>query len=258
MNEIKNQQQNNLAALNLGELPEYRIVLTDLELSVDKIKMSPKILKKHEARFLNRNRAIYPFCKTVIKTKQIPAGEHYAKFDNVFTNELPNSAIAVMVNSSAFGGSIRENPYLFDHFHTNYFSFKVNSEVIPPGGIHPVFKGRLRRITEDDAEEKLNAIEQDKSQIRKLYRRLFDHTGIGTGNVANNITPTQFQNGCTIFAHDFTPDRCLGFHDHETSSGTMDVEVKFDKPLEKGITIIVLGSFDDQLMLDADRNVVYE
>ena len=45
------------------------------------------------------------------------------------------------------------------------------------------------------------------SRFMELYRKFFDHTGVGVNTTTNNITPKLFHNGCTLWCHDFTPDR---------------------------------------------------
>ena len=115
-------------------IPDYRIIFNELLLHIDKIEMSPGTLQKHEAMFNAGKLAVYPFCKTVIKTKQAVKGDHYAKFENVFMNRLPQSVVVALVKSSAYQGDITENPWNFQHFFVNYLAFKKNSEVLPPNG----------------------------------------------------------------------------------------------------------------------------
>ena len=222
--------------------------------------MSPEFVKATNEDFAKGRRAIYPFCRSIIKTKQIPKGAHVAQFDNVFTNVLPTNIMAVMVKSSAYGGSIQENPFLFNHYNVNHINFKVNGEITPPGGLDCVFKGKVKPGAAPDDATKVakNSQDQEKSLYRNMYRRLFDHTGINTENTTNGITPELFLNGCTIFPHDYSPDRCLGQHEHKPTTGKFDVQFNFDEPLPEGITILVLGSYDEELVMDGSRNVVYD
>jgi len=218
--------------------PAYKIVIKDLLLSVDKIEMAPGTLAKHNKIFSEGGLAIYPFSRSVIKTKQIPKGESYAKIDNLFMNELPTSIIIAMVKSTAYNGNLYENPFFFEHFDVNYIALKINSEVVPAGGLTPDFR-------------------EPNPLFMREYRRLFDHTGVGTGNITNNITPALFKSGLSLFPFDLTPDRCVGYHNHKKITGNIDLELKFEKALPVGVTCLAFGSLDDLIELDATRNVVF-
>ena len=91
----------------------------------------------------------------------------------------------------------------------------------------------------------------------RAYRRLFDHTGVGTGNITNAITPELFKTNMCLFPVDFTPDRCLGYHTHLKENGTLGLELKFSQPLAKNITVLIFATFDDYIQLDRDRQVVF-
>lgn len=222
-------------------IPDYRIKFIDLLLRIDKLEIASGTLAFHAKLFAQGKLARFPFSRTILKTRSVPAGESYVKIDNLFIIELPNNCIVTMVKSTSYNGSITENPFYFRHFYLNYFAFKVNSEVIPPGGLNPDFE----------------ATPYKNPTIMREYRRLFDHTGIGFGNLSNDITPEYFRKGMTFFPHDFTPDRCLGYHNHLKKTGNIDLELRFAKPLTDGITVLALGSFDDFIEIDATRNVVF-
>ena len=227
--------------VSLGEIPDYRIKIIDLVLRLDKIQMDKTFQQSQNAKFNRGQLGHLPFCRTVIKTKSIPKGESYAKIDNLFINELPNSCIIAMIDSVAYNGDIRYNPYNLQHFMLNYLAFRVNGEIVPAGGLRPDFEENAKK----------NPI------ILREYRRLFDHIGVGMGNITNNITPELFKGGVTLFPHDFTPDRCTGYHNHKKVTGNIDLELRFAKPLEQGITVLAMGSFDDFIELDNTRNVVF-
>ena len=224
--------------LSTGTLPTYKIIFTDLVLTIDKVQMDSETLAKHEKSFNSGALATYPFSKTVIKTKQISKDLQYAKIENIFMNELPNSCVVALVDSAAFNADIHKNPFNFQHFNLTNIQFDYNSEIIPPLGLPVNF-------------------ESGKEQIARAYRRLFDHTGVGTGNITNAITPELFKKGMTLFPFDFTPDRCLGYQTHMKENGTLGLELRFSKPLANNITVLVFATFDDYIELDRDRHVIF-
>ena len=221
-----------------GTHPTYKIIFTDLILTIDKVLLDSETLAKHEKSFNSGSLATYPFSKTVIKTKQIGKDLSYAKIENLFMNELPNSCVVAMVDSDAFNGGLENDPFKFEHFNLSHIQFDYNSEIIPPLGIDVNFK-------------------TGKEQMMRAYRRLFDHTGVGTGNITNAITPELFKTNMCLFPVDFTPDRCLGYHTHLKENGTLGLELKFSQPLAKNITVLVFATFDDYIQLDRDRQVVF-
>ena len=88
------------------------------------------------------------------------------------------------------------------------------------------------------------------------YRRFFDNTGVRTNNIGNNITPEMFANGSCMYAFDFSPDQCNGFHDHIDMAGKVEIEVNFDAPTTEAISMVILSQYDDRLVLDGARNVI--
>ena len=59
-----------------------------------------------------------------------------------------------------------------------------------------------------------------------------------------------------MYAFDFSPDKCNGFHDHVDLSGNLDFVVKFKSAPDKVLSMIILTHYDDQIRLDEARNVV--
>jgi hypothetical protein len=65
-----------------------------------------------------------------------------------------------------------------------------------------------------------------------------------------------FKGGSAIYAFDFNPDNCNGFHDHIDLAGNIDFEVIFKTPLTAPVSMVIMSQYDNQLTLDGQRNVL--
>jgi hypothetical protein len=60
-----------------------------------------------------------------------------------------------------------------------------------------------------------------------------------------------YVNGASLFAWDFSPDKCNGFHWHKRDDGGhIDIELRFKEGLAKNITIMLFAVFDALVAID--------
>ena len=217
-----------------SEAAQYKVLLHDLKLHVNRIKMTDALVLDHERRFKSGQLASFPYIRTDVIYKSIPQGTSIYRTQNMYRNVIPNSCIIFFVQQAALAGASNLDPLNFEHFNIRKLACLRNSQEIPPNGYSQDYEN-------DDYVE--------------TYRRVMDEIGIRTNNIGNDITYEMFKNGFNFYAFDFSPDKCNGFHDHLTMGGAIDFSVVFGGATKKDIAMVILSHYDDKLELDAARNV---
>ena len=129
-------------------------------------------------------------CKTFI----ISAGNLSLRKDNVYNGLEPKTFVFGMVDSAAFNGAYRKNPYNFRTYTTSFLGVTVNGKAVP-----------FRPLQVSYAAANLRYIE--------AYLTMFSGTGKLFYNAGNDISRNDFRNGYALYAADLTPDMC-GSSDH--------------------------------------------
>ena len=150
----------------------------------------------------------------------------------VCTTHIPKHVIIGLVTSSAFNGKIDENPYNFQHFNVENVSLHVGPTTYPSSDYNLDFGNDL---------------------YMKAYKDLFDENGIFHGNTGTWISFSEFKEGYTFFVFDLTPDRCNGYHLHQTTSGDLRVRIRFRKALEQHVNMLVYTSYYNNVYINGER-----
>ena len=133
---------------------------------------------------------------------------------NIINGLLPRQIVIGFVNADAFNGDIKLNPFHFQHYDCNFIALRVNGVQIPSKGFRPNFEKKI---------------------VRRELRSLYDNIGVNepSDDSGCNLNVDDFLGGYTLFSFDLTSDKCNGFHLHETTTGIIDLEILFSKPLKK-------------------------
>lgn len=229
---IKAKNEFVLMGTNKGHLE-----IIDANLFVRKVKINPAILIAH-TKALALSTAKYPITRVEIKTVTISRDIQSKTMDNLYLGQLPKRCIIGFVDSAAFNGSIAQNPYNFQHFHHNYLALYVDSVQIPSKPLTPDFENKC---------------------FTRSYHTLFSGSGVHFGDIGNDISLSEYPDGYCLAAFDLTPDlSCHDSHWNIIKSGSLRVELRFSKPLEKTVTAIIFSEFDNIVEIDRNRNVIID
>ena len=143
--------------------------------------------------------------------------------------------------------NISKNPFVFwPHFVSNY-NLLLNSSSLPAEriGISPNWYDNTR-----------------------AYSHFLENNALGGSNSTNGITPYSFRYRDFCMCFDLNPgeilvknkqmlhslifssiDLCAGQHRHRPSSGTLDLQLTFEKPLPEALTLMVLCSYESCIKL---------
>lgn len=158
--------------------------------------------------------------------------------DNIFLSQLPQRVILGCVNSTAYNGSITENPYNFRPFGLNYLSLYMDSVQIPSKPLQPNFSNNL---------------------YTEAYHTLFSGTGIHFSNEGNTISYDDYKNGYCLYAFDLTPD-ISGHESHWNlqKNGSLRAELRFDEPLNETIVVILYAEFQNLIEINKNRDIILD
>lgn len=213
------------------------VEILEANLYVRKVKINPSILVAH-ARALSVTSAKYPVTRVEIKTITIGADVRSKSIDNLFLGQMPKRCIIGMVDSAAFNGQLNRNPFNFEHFDYNYLSVYLDSIQIPSKPLTPDFAN---------------------NQYTRSYYTLFEGSGVYFADTGNAISLNEYANGFCLAAFDLTPDlSCNEPHWNIIKSGALRVEIRFEKPLPKTITLIIFAEFDNIIEVDKNRNIIID
>lgn len=210
--------------------------ITEAKLYMKHLHINPKILLAHNS-VLEQVNAKYYFDRVLVKTFTVPSNLSSISLDNVVSGILPTTLVFGMVDSSAYNGDLKKNPYNFQHLNINQFALYVNGTPVPNTALEMNFK---------------------KSQFTRAYHTLFSGTGILHKDRGHQITKDLFKSGYFLLAFDLSSSGMA--HDNCTelnNQGNIRIEARFSKPLPVNITCVIYNQFSSSCIeLDKYRNVL--
>lgn len=218
------------AAANEGK---YKIQITDATLLVRKVKVSDALLIAHATTMLHHS-IKYPIVRCEVKNLNIPKDLYSYVFDNVVLGQIPQRVCIGFVSSASYNGELHSNPYNFKHFGHKYLGVSTDSSV------------HLEPLKPD----------YTKKLYIQSYNTLFTGTGINWGDSGNGISREDFIGGYNINIFDLTPDQSSNdTHYSQGSTGSLRIEVQFEKALTEPITAVVFLEYNNIVELDKHRTV---
>ena len=217
----------------LSDGVDAKIKFNKLKLKVRRITADSSVLSKIEAN-LSSEPAIYPICKSVIKTQLLNKEVLNHRITQIIRGKLPRSFIVCFVKAKGYDGFKNANPFVFENFTNNYLNVYVNNEPLNPTVFQPNF-------TTGDC-------------IRE-YRWFLDNIGLQQ-NTSTGITFEEFKSNSCFFPFDLSPDWCNSVYLHGIENGTIDIDVGFTTAPTENIYAMVYASYDEIITIDKNRNIV--
>ncbi len=215
----------------------YRVKLTDAYLKIRRVKVSPSVAVAHELA-LQKGPAIYPIRRVECKSFIIPAGNPSLRKDNIFSGLVPKSFVFDLVDSEAYNGAYKKNPYNFKNLGVTSIGISVNGEEIP---FRPI------------------RLSYGASRFIEAYNTLFSGTGKMYFNTGNDISRQEYPNGYTIYAFDLTPDMCGSSpHFNVVQKGNLTIEIQFATAPTAAVSVVCYGEFENTIHIDSERNMIYD
>lgn len=152
-----------------------------------------------------------------------------------YIGTMPKRCIIGFVNTTAFNGSVTENPFFFQSFDYESLSVFLDSVAVFSKAIVCDFPNH---------------------QFIRAYNSLFEGSNINHADIGNNITREAYEGGYALLAVDLTPDLSASEpHISLAKTGSLRIEVRFAAPLQNSITAVIFSEFAGNVEIDISRNV---
>ena len=216
-----------------GEGVQYKIVIKNIVLHVDYVKINPDVFAANEKRTSD---VIIPIRRRVVKSYAIFQGLYSASINTLFNGQLPKRLVLCMVTNKAYEGAFDENPYNFQHFNLSELNINYNGVNKPSKPLQPNF---------------------EECEYLRCYRSLFEGTGKLDKNESIPISYDAYGSGYTVVVTDFCGD--LGSADpsykHLIDVGNITIDVKFKQPLGEAVTLLAYAEYENTIKIDQFKNV---
>ena len=117
--------------------------------------------------------------------------------------KLPRAVIVFFIDTMALTGSYTHNMFHLEHLNLSSLNLRVNGRSVPADALKPDFTNKV---------------------VARELNHLFQNVGVTRMGRGGFIDREKFLDGYTIFPFDLSPDKCSGYHIHETFEGTIEVE----------------------------------
>lgn len=211
------------------------IEILDATLFIDHMTIAPEILLAHETVLQEMN-AVYNYNHVEVKSFTVGPGSQTMTIDNVCIGKLPKMLICSFVDNQAYSGKRTKNPFNFENFNISQFHLIVNGRQIP-----------TQSLTFDYSNG-------DAPISSRGYDLLFRETKLDR---SHQITKSSYDKSMFMISLDLTADHSYNEDDYMNiaSQGTITIEARFAKALDKTITVLVYQEFDATLEIDKERTV---
>ena len=215
-----------------------KVVIEDASLQARRVKLAAGEQLRLE-KVISTTGARYPVTHVVTKHFTVASGASSVDLDAVFTGQIPNKIVMGMIRNDAFTGTLNLNPFHFQHFKLTSAHLVVDGKQLPSQSMHCDFENDL---------------------FTDLYHQLFEVVGPYPHDWANSVTSHQFKGGSAFLAYDLSPDGSSDGVDHVSPrrNGTVKASFRFKEALPHTVTIIVLGQFDNTVVIDRNRAVIFD
>lgn len=215
---------------------DFKTKILNASMFVRKVKISPSVYLAH-ANSLESGTAKYPIRRVICKTFTVAAGARDASNEKLFSGQLPARIIVGCIENDAANGRRDRNPYNFKHF-----------------GLREI------GVYLDGQQQTIKPLECDfeGNSFVRAFASLFTGTGKDNLDEGNDIDRQEYPQGYALYAFDLSPDLAEDDHFNLVKQGTVRLDVKFAAALERTITVVVYGEFENVIEIDRNRNIVFD
>lgn len=224
---------NDKFVLMTGDEVNYKVLITDAVFKACHVKVSDVVMLAHNET-LNQGPVMYPFWKSVIKSFAVPKGVSTFSSDDIFHGEVPSKLILGFVESTAFTGDYKLNPFNFQHFNVNSLQLSVDGQSVPQTHLSPNF------ATGDYV----------SSYLTLFFNKYPTHGG-------NFISREDYANGYSLFVFDISGEADRDFMSKQKKGHTR-LQLTFGEVTPAPLMVIAYSLFPGLVTVDKARNIRLE
>lgn len=213
----------------------YKIHIQKIVLFVKKYTPNPSFMLEQTEMMQSRN-AIYPIQRCYIKSFNLTQGSVDRIINNAFLGQLPTKIIVACLKTATYNGTTETHPFEFEHFNLSHLSLDVNGRSQPLVPYEPNF---------------------DLGFCRREYYGLLE-TVLGycveQESIGLSFEDYTLKNKC-LFGFALTAPSNTSGTRPPRRTGTVDIRMKFRKPLEQNVTVLAYAEYDNTIEIDSGKNV---
>ena len=218
-----------------GGTNTYDYSIEKCVLYVRKVSVIDSVISGHN-RGLEKYNAKYFLNHVDIKTLTLNTGIKSVIKEALYTSQTPKMLVIGLLEHDAFNGNIEKSPFNFQHFGLNKVSLHREGELVPGIVLAPDYP---------------------RDQFLEAYNNTMATLKYFNTDDSNGMTLEHFEDGYNLYAFDLTPDATnQGPHRHLTRTGSLRLELVFEKELTKPITVLMFAVLDAKLEITKLREVV--
>lgn len=223
----------------MHEEGDFQLKIVDAVLMVQKVSLVSG-LRQSINQMLEEGKPIPYFLNTPsVNFYTIEEGSSQYIRDNLFLGRVPQRIVIGMVETEAYHGKRDKNPYNFQHFGITEICLYKDGVPYP----RPMIK-----------------MDFEHGMIAEAYHHFMTSLGGACSRIVPLLTMDDYMSGYTLFSYDMSPDQmgstCPGSLLNLNSN--IRLEMKFKKPLEKNITLLVYYQMDQLMEIHRDRRVTID
>ena len=183
----------------------------------------------------------YPTVRSEIRTFNMQGNQQQYECNNLFQGRVPNRLIVGMVLSTAFTGTVTNDPFCFQKFGLSSIRQIVRGEEYPY--------------------ETLELVHNNDTKDLRGYFRFLQATGCLSQHRGNMVKSDEWGQGknCTLFAFDNVANGCLDSNRlNPRQVGDLQIVLNFGAAPGQNLTIILYGEFENLLEIDKNKAVLYD
>ena len=209
----------------IADADEYMLNIKSAVFIVREIALEENCIRAHQ-RLLQTHPYKFPIKK--VETKSFNVTPDCFEFEiNSISSRVPNFMAVAFVDGNAYSGSMKKNPFNFQHFNINKIEVNLAGNSQPHAPISLDF--------------------ENKSYIRAFNAMFTNKTSREHGN---DIDRNDFADGYTIFCFEFTPDLSSGDHFDIVRYENLVLRISFKKVLDRAINCLTYLEFDSIITYD--------
>lgn len=215
---------------------DFYIQILSISVYVPTIQYTDSILLR-DARTWSSKPLVYPYQKTVPRTRQYTAGIDLLEWYNVCLGILPKQLVIVMIKTANFHGDAKTSPVMFDNCDARDVSITINNQDYPEKSIVTDFK---------------------KNNIWEGYHAFLSLCNYKHGERGTMVTADMFKEDYTMWCFDLTSDKCSGWHLHRPLTGAIDLKMKLGTALPAAYTMVVMCIYEKAMLISYDKSVAFQ
>lgn len=208
---------------------DYKLTITNAELHFKRVVLDEQLMKQHEKLFNSNHNAEYNIVQREIRTVPIAANSVSALSDSLYNGVLPNKIVIALAKSTAFNGTIKENPFYLNNYKVAQINLKVDKESFSYRNIEVDF---------------------DKN-FEHLYHTFLKAVCPHDQTV---ISKEEFKNSYCFYIFTLYPNKIRGYK-QVLKTGNIRLELKFSEANTVPLTAILYSETECELQIDKYGNI---